>query len=118
MRVRTRAGEFVPVGAAYLPGGIVSDRDQADTRFCVDTGFHKLELELLTEIGCVAQPTLRHDPPEEPWLLNYSEQLKQIFITSASGSKPQPDRLLLAGAADPWPLQPLGQLSGGAGLTI
>ena len=88
MRVRTRAGEFVPMGAAYLPGGIVSDRDQADTHFCVDTGFHKLELELLTEIGCVAQPTLRHDPPKERWLLDYPSSSSRTSSPAPAARSP------------------------------
>lgn len=118
IKVRNRSGRFVPIGAAYLPGGIVSDSEAADSDFCIDTGFHRAELELLTEIGCVAQPTLRHDPPVEPWLLNYRTALKQRFVATASGAKPHFDRLLVDDGPVPWPLQPLGELSSQARLAL
>ncbi|GAA2147028.1 hypothetical protein GCM10009844_23830 [Nocardioides koreensis] len=111
VRVKTRQGDFVPVGSAYLPGGIVSESDSRDAVVCIDTGFHRGELETLTEIGCVAQPTLRHDPPDEPWLLNYRDELRRRYLETAKGAKPQMDRLDVSGAAPPWPLQPFGRLS-------
>ena len=118
VRVRNRSGRFVLIGAAYLPGGIVSEAEQTDSDFCIDTGYHRVELELLTEIGCVAQPTLRHDPPMERWLLDYRLALKQRFVSTASGAKPHADRLVVADVPVPWPLQPLGQLSPRGRLTL
>jgi hypothetical protein len=118
VRVRTRKGDFVPVGGAYLPGGIVSESDPRDAEVCFDTTFHQAELELLTDLGCVAQPTLRHDPPDEPWLLNYKDGLRRRYLETAKGAKPQLDRLDVSGAAPPWPLQPFGRLSATSRLAL
>jgi superfamily II DNA or RNA helicase len=118
VRIRTRTGDFVPVGAAYLPGGIVAEDRPQDAPVCVDTAFHRSELEVLTELGCVAQPTLRHEPPDEPWLINYRDELRRRYLETAKGAKPQLDRLEATGAAPPWPLQPFGRLSNPARLAL
>ncbi len=110
VRVRTRKGEFVPVGMAYLPGRLVSASDPGDIEVCIDTQFHQDELTLLGDLGCVAQPTLRHDPPREPWLFKYEDMVKGRYVEKASGAKPQLDRLVVKGAEPPWPLQPITKL--------
>jgi superfamily II DNA or RNA helicase len=117
-RVRTRAGRFVRVGEAYLPGGVVSDTEPDDAALCIDTRYHQAELELLTELGCVAQPTLRHEPPREPWLTDYELTIKRRFVATAGGATPQMDRLVVERPAPPWPLEPLSKAGPDARLAI
>jgi superfamily II DNA or RNA helicase len=111
LRVRTRVGRFVGIGMSYLPGTVVSESNPDDAEFCVDRIFHRDDLELLSEVGAVAEPTLRNNPPLEPWLEDYTNQLKRLYIKSASGSKPQMDSIEVEHAPTPWPLQPLEKLS-------
>ena len=111
LHVRTRAGSFVRIGMAYLPGAVVSESSQADAAYCVDRVFHRDDLELLSEVGAVAEPTLRNDPPREQWLAAYTDELKRLYIQAASGSKPQMDSIAVEHAPTPWPLQPLEKLS-------
>ena len=79
----------------------MSEADPADAEACIDTTFHREELEFLTEVGCVPQPTLRHDPPEERWLREYKDEMKAHFIKSAKGARPLPDKLEVEGAPPP-----------------
>lgn len=111
VRVRNRAGGFVPVGAALLPGGVVGPQDSENAKFCIDTAFHREELELLSDLGCVAQPTLRSDSPEETWLRSYKDLILDTFIEKSTRAKPQVDRLQIVGGTVPWPLEPLQLLS-------
>lgn len=111
VRIRVRSGSFVPVGSAFVPGTIVDESNPKDAQVCVDIGFHRNEMELLTELGCVPQPTLRHNPPEEAWLSAYMEEAREEFIRGAKGGKPQIDKLVVEGAPPPWPLQPFAMLS-------
>ena len=111
VRVRTRSGAFVTLGGGYLPGVVVSETDPRDAALCFDTKFHRAELQLLSEIGCVSQPTLRHDPPVEPWLVQYKNDLKKRYIEVAKGAKPSMEKLTVVGAVPPWPLEPLKALS-------
>jgi superfamily II DNA or RNA helicase len=114
VRVRTRAGNFAPIASAYLPGGIVSAQDTANGKWCIDTGYHRDEAELLGDLGCVSQPTLRHDSPEEPWLRAYKDLIQDKFLESVKGAKPHTDRLEVVSGTVPWPLEPLSVLSGEA----
>ncbi len=118
LRVRTRAGKFVGIGMAYLPGTVVGESSQADAEYCVDRIFHRDDLETLSEVGAVAEPTLRNDPPREPWLVDYTTELKQLFIKGASGSKPQMESVSVEHGPTPWPLQPLPQLSADARVAL
>lgn len=111
VRVRNRANEFVPAGRALLPGAVVSPQNTANARFCVDTGYHRDDLQLLTELGVVAQPVLRSDSPEEGWLRSYKDLIFDKFIANAKGAKPHVDRLEVVGGVVPWPLDPLQDLS-------
>lgn len=111
IRVRTRQGRFVSLQMSYLPGGVVSASSDADAGVCIDTSFHREEIELLTELGAVAQPTLRAEPPEEIWVRAYRDMILDEFVSRSKGSKPQIDRLEILGDAPPWPLEPLGSLS-------
>ncbi|MGF9755071.1 DEAD/DEAH box helicase family protein [Microvirga sp. 0TCS3.31] len=111
IRVRTRGGKFASLGAAYLPGGVVGASDSANADTCVDISFHALELELLTELGAVAQPVSRSTPPEEAWVRVYADKIQDLYIAEAKGAKPHPDKLEIVGEAPPWPMEPLARLS-------
>ena len=111
VRVRTMAGSFVPITAALLPGGVVSSQDSRNAKYCIDAGYHRTELELLGDLGCVAQPTVRSDAPKEVWLSSYKDLIFDRFIAEAKRSKPQVDRLQVVGGSVPWPLELLQFLS-------
>lgn len=107
VRVRTRAGGFTSLGNAYLPGGVVSAHDSGSASICIDVEFHRADLPVLTELGAVAQPTLRAEVPFEPWLVAYGDLMKEHFRAAAAGQKPSLEKLVAEGDMPPWPLQPL-----------
>lgn len=117
-RVRTRATTFVPVGAAYLPGSVVSESAAGDAGVCFDLNFHRVEEQFLTEIGCVSHPYSRSDAPDEPWLIDYRDNLKRNYVDGVNGAKPQIDRLEVVGPLPPWPLQPFARLSDAGRLAV
>ena len=96
---------------AYLPGGVVQAGDDGNAAVCIDIAFHQQELDLLTELGAVAQPVIRSSPPEETWVRAYKDLIQDQYIAAAQGSKPQPDKLLIKGEPPPWPLEALPLLS-------
>lgn len=118
VRVRSRAGKFETLGSVYLPGGVVSASDSGNAGACVDTSFHAKELDLLTELGAVAQPVSRSTPPEEVWVRAYRDKIQDLFVAQAKGAKPQLDKLEIVGEPPPWPLAPLPLLSGSARVAL
>lgn len=112
VRVRNRKAQFVGVGRAYLPGPIVSDADGVDAEYCIDVAFHRDEIELLEEIGCVPQPKPSSGPPSEPWYMNWTDEAKRSFVEARG--KVDISRLVVEGSLLPWPLEPIAGLSGAA----
>ena len=104
--VRHPSWKFETFGSAYLPGGVVSASDPERRGRLIDTAFHREELELLTELGAVAQPVSRTSRRKRlgPRL---PRQIQDSVIASAKGAKPQLEKLDIVGEAPPWPLEPL-----------
>ena len=67
---------FEPLGAASFPAGWSAPPSARTPSACIDTSFHGKELELLTELGAVAQPVSRSTPPEEVWVRAYRTRSK------------------------------------------
>lgn len=118
VHARTRNGNFGPLGAAYLPGGVVGGSGPENAGACIDTVFHAKELDLLTELGAVAQPVVRSNPPEELWVRSYREKIQDLYIEGAQGAKPHLDKLQVVGESPPWPMQPLALLSANARVAL
>ena len=119
VRVRNRAGTFVWMGNAFIPGGVIKPHARGDERFTVDIEYHRDDMELLERLGAVSQPVLRAKAPQEVWLRSYVEQIKEHYLADLTGSKPTIERLVADGPAPPWPLDALSELSpeSAAGLT-
>ncbi|WP_336724696.1 sacsin N-terminal ATP-binding-like domain-containing protein [Cellulosimicrobium cellulans] len=113
-RVRTAAGTWTFPGNAYLAGAIVPADGSRDRDRLIDPRFHRDDAELLHEIGAVDAPVWRHDTPNEAWLAAYDDVVRDKFVADQSGSRPDRTRLVVDGAAPPWPLQPLVSMSGEA----
>lgn len=115
VRVRTLSGDFRPMNEVFFPGPVVTAGTPADAPFCIDTRFHEAERALVSSIGAVDQPLLRHGGAPELWVERYHEQIKDHFVDACSGAKPQVDRLEVLGDPSlPWPLQSLDRLPGSA----
>ncbi|WP_432509153.1 DEAD/DEAH box helicase [Kineococcus auxinigenes] len=111
LQVRTAAGRWRAASWTFLGGGVVPVDGRRDKEFLVDPQYHQQDVELLTRLGLVTQPVLRHDSPEEEWLREYREVVTKHFVQAAKGSKPALDRLQADGPRPPWPLQALPDLS-------
>lgn len=113
-RVRTAAGTWVSPGNAYLAGAIVPVDGSRDRDRLIDPHFHRSDAELLREIGAVDSPVWRHDMPREDWLDPYEDVLRDKFVAAQTGPRPDRSKLAVDGAAPPWPLQPLLEMSDAA----
>ncbi len=108
VRVRTAAGRWVTPAAAFLAGDIVPADGSRDRDYLIDPRFHRDDIELLREVGAVEAPAVHHqEPPREQWFREYVDAMKEIFIKGQSGSKPDPDYVLVTGGAPMWPMQVL-----------
>lgn len=113
-RVRTADSGWRPIGEAYLAGAIVPADGSRDKDRLIDPHFHRSDVDLLRSLGAVEAPVWRHDPPRERWRDRYEQHVKDQFIRNQTGSRPDESRLILDGAAPPWPLAPLETMSDGA----
>ncbi|MTB89043.1 DEAD/DEAH box helicase family protein [Aeromicrobium senzhongii] len=111
VRVRNRAGAFVPLAAVFEPGGVIDHVSRGDESFTLDIEYHRDDLEKLKSLGLVSQPTLRSDTPEELWMRTYKDKFKESYIASLTGPKPDPEKLIVEGPPVPWPLDTLRGLS-------
>lgn len=111
VKVRNRAGNFVPMGRTFIPGGVIRPQARGDEKFTVDVDYHREDMELLERLGAVSQPVLRTNVPREPWLRAYEQLIKEKYIADLSGSRPSVERLAVDGPMPPWPLDALSQLS-------
>ncbi|WP_369068373.1 sacsin N-terminal ATP-binding-like domain-containing protein [Kineococcus terrestris] len=111
LQVRTAAGRWRSVASAFLGGLVIPPDGRRDREHLIDPQYHQQDVELLTRLGAVSQPVLRHDAPDEEWLREYREVIGKAFARSATGSKPALDRLNVDGPRPPWPLQVLPDLS-------
>lgn len=111
IRVRNRAGAFVPLGAVFEPGGVIQPGSRGDENFTLDVDYHRDDLEKLKRLGLVSQPTLRSGAPDEIWLRAYIEKFKDSYVAQLGGAKPDPDKLVVEGPPVPWPLDALRGLS-------
>lgn len=111
VRVKNRAGAFVPLGRAYLPGAVIRPHSRGDERFEIDLAFHHDDLELLERLGAVSQPVLRRQPPRETWLRAYEERIFTEYLKELGDSRVTADQLVAEGPTPPWPLEMLPDLS-------
>ncbi len=110
-RVRTAADTWVAPASAFLGGAIVPADGSRDRNRLIDPRFHRDDAEILREIGAVDAPVWRHDTPHEIWLHVYDEEVRDKFIEGQSGPRPDRAKLVVDGAAPPWPLQSLLEMS-------
>lgn len=110
-RIRTAAGTWVAPGNAYLAGAIVPADGSRDRDRLIDPRFHRADTELLHEIGAVDSPVWRHDTPREDWMDPYDDGVRDKFVADQNGARPDRSKLVVDGAAPPWPLQPLLEMS-------
>ena len=111
VQVRTAVGRWRSAASSFLGGTVVPVDGRRDREFLIDPQHHQQDVELLTRLGVVTQPVLKHDSPEEDWLREYRDVVTKAFAKAASGSKPALDRLHADGPRPPWPLQVLPELS-------
>lgn len=114
VKVRTAAGRWVTPAEAYLPGRIVPADGRRDREMLIDPAFHARDGEYLREIGAVEAPVWQRMPPE-PWQARFEQAAKDAFVRKATGSKPDPSKILVDGSSiAAWPLEPLIKMSGEA----
>lgn len=97
VHVRTRAGSFVPLDQALLPGGVVPGDGSRDLGVAIDVDFHVDEMPLLRGLGAVTGPETGRATADEPWfaayrrsaLQAYGQQLEDLSL----GTRPQPSYL-------------------------
>lgn len=110
VRVRNRQGRFVGLNLALLPGGVIGPGSRGDEKFAIDVDYHHDDIELLTELGAVAQPVLRSSAPPEAWLGAGKEQMIDAYLKELS-TRPQREKLVVDGPKPPWPLDALSGLT-------
>ncbi|WP_091730522.1 sacsin N-terminal ATP-binding-like domain-containing protein [Nocardioides scoriae] len=111
VQVRTLTGQFRPLNETFLPGPVLAPGIGANAPFCLDSRFHEQERALISSLGAVDQPLLRQGGQAEMWLDRYHDQIKDHFVESCDGAKPQMDRLVVLDEGGlPWPLQSLDRL--------
>ena len=111
LQVRTAEGRWVPVGAAFLGGGVVPADGSRDKAFLISPQYHREDEELLLQLGALSQPSSRRDAPGEPWFVAYRDSIVDDFIGKAAGSKPSRERIVTEGTMPPWPLDAISRMS-------
>ena len=112
IRMRTATGKWVSPGMAFLAGDIVPADGSRDREFLVDPVYHRDDADLLREVGAVEAPTRHHQMiSREAWFTNYVDERKAAFIKGQTGSKPDPEYVLVEGAGPLWPMQILTSMS-------
>lgn len=111
VRVRTAAGSWSTIDSAYLGGAIIPSDGSRDRALLIDPSFHRLDDDLLRQIGAVDAPVRKHRAPSEQWLQDYRQMAADSFIHAQEGRKPDQTRLVIEGPNPPWPLQPFISMS-------
>ena len=95
LSVRTRAGKYVRLISALLPGDVVSDRVVEDAAATIDVGFHSTELSVLRAFGAVPSPTTNGGRDDEPWVVEYKREAVERYLERIKGSGAAPNRQYL-----------------------
>lgn len=112
VRLRTATGRWVTPGTAFLAGDIVPADGSRDRDFLVDPLFHRDDTDLLREVGAVEAPTRHHKLiSHEAWYSDYVNAMKDHFIKGQTGSRPDPDYVIVDGEPPMWPMQILTTMS-------
>jgi superfamily II DNA or RNA helicase len=111
IRVRTRAGAWLPIISVLLPGEIVGN-DGRDDESTIDTGYHSQERAVLELLGAVRGPSEGGGSFEEPLVRDYRASIRQAYLKKLEGkSRPSSDLLDFRRRRFAGPLTPLRRLS-------
>lgn len=113
VRVRTRAGKWVKVGEAFLPGRLVPADGSRDAEFLIDPREHSSDDELLRHLGAVDLPRTVANGQREPWYQAWEDAARDHLAQSAGlsdASRAEID----APSTVTWPLEPVTRMSAAA----
>lgn len=111
MQVQTADGAWRHPSDVYLPGPVVGAQDSRDRAVVVHPIFHQQDMELLRNLGVVDSPTLRLDPPMEPWRSAAEARIRDAFRDHLNRPNLPDSGIDIETGRIPWPLGPLSRLS-------
>ncbi|GAA1753405.1 DEAD/DEAH box helicase [Streptomonospora arabica] len=92
LKVRNRAGVFVPMAECLLPGRVVRPADEEDCSITLDDTEHRDDMGLLRELGMSDVPLAEVDPVDERWFADYKEEKIESYYASLPSDLPRPGR--------------------------
>lgn len=110
LRVRTISGEWRPLDAVLLPGGIVPGDGTRDEQVAVDLDFHSEDEKLLSKLGVVRSPE-KKDLSTEFWYDHFLEKCRKDYKSRDLRSNPRDYLLEFRSTNGVGPLQVLTHLS-------
>ncbi|QDQ96349.1 DEAD/DEAH box helicase [Tomitella fengzijianii] len=113
LHVRTKAGAFVPLKNAMMPGPVVPADGSRDAAFTVDMSFHANDRGILRSLGVLAVPDRRYKPDGDPWFEDYRTAMHDEYCGTlgATDHRIMPKTLRLEGGEVAGPLHLFLRLS-------
>ena len=104
LRVRTKAGNWLPLHSVLFPGDIVPSDGSRDQDATVDTEFHEPDEDLLRHLGVTDRPHRDHELSTEPLYNDFRDYWRNQFTQRPLKRTPRWDYLKFVTSAGCGPL--------------
>ncbi|MBD0024012.1 DEAD/DEAH box helicase [Gordonia pseudamarae] len=114
IKVRTVAGEYLPISSCMFPGPVVPGDGSRDANIAVDMKFHADDKSILRSLGLKDRPESGYLPVDgQTWFEEYRDAMYKQYCDSLSGTsrRVQKGTLELQGGAIAGPLHRFKSLS-------